>query len=177
MNRKESLFLFLRYILIFILGLNIYVIYDIFTPITSYFSFFVLNLFYSEVSLQGTSIILKENILQLIPACIAGSAYYLLFMLNLSTPMSLLIRIKSLLFIFLSFLFINILRIFIFSSLFVSGFKYFSLAHQITWYLGSTILVVLIWFANVKLFSIKSIPVLADFFSLYIDTKSKTKKI
>ena len=64
--------------------------------------------------------------------------------------------------IFLIFLGINILRILIFSILLVSGFQYFDVAHQASWYLGSTLLVIVVWFANVKIFNIKSIPVYTD---------------
>ena len=112
-------------------------------------------------------------IIDLIPACIAGAAYYLLLILNLTTPMKLNKRLRSMLFLFATFLILNIIRIVIFSVLLANGYSYFDLAHKITWYFTSTALVVLIWFSNVKLFKIKQIPVYTDFKIIYKKIRGK----
>lgn len=163
-NKKEALNIVFRYIVLLIIGLiGIKLLYLIFAPLTIYPVFFVLKLFYSQTILEGAKLTIGNKILNIIPACIAASAYYLLFILNLSTPMSAKTRAKSIVLAIFSFLFLNILRIIIFSALFIAGYSYFDLAHKLFWYFGSTLLVAAIWFANVYLFKIKSIPIYTDF--------------
>ena len=98
---------------------------------------------------------------------------YLLLILNLTTPMRLNKRLKSILFLFSTFLILNIIMILIFSFILESGYNSFDLAHEFTWYFTSTTLVVLIWFSNVKLFKIKKIPVYSDFKSIYEKIRRK----
>lgn len=165
MRKEGAYYLLGRYILAFILALpNLFLFYLVFTPLTIYPVLLLLKLFYgSSVYLfQQSSIIVSEKLIDLVQACIAGSAYYLLLILNLSTPMHLRTRIKSLIFLFVSFLLINIIRIIVFSVLFISGYQYFDATHLWVWYLGSTFLVVCIWFVNIKIFRIKSIPFYTD---------------
>ena len=162
----------IRYISLLVLGLgNLFIFYLIFTPLTIYP---VLDLicdiaanffsFLKNIACMNTTIFFKGYFASIIPACIAGSAYYLLLILNLSTPMSKKQRLKSIFFIMSSFLFLNILRIFGFALLYANkGFELFNIAHVAFWYFGSTILVIIIWFANVFLFNIKSIPIYSDF--------------
>lgn len=176
MKKKEAIFLFFRYLLLLIIGINFSLIYKIFTPITASLSSLILKLFYPDAILQETIILLKNHTITLIPACIAGAAYYLFLLLNLSTPMSLTSRIKSLFFLIFSFLFINVLRIVLFAVLFVQDYTYISFTHQIAWYGGSTILVILLWFVNIKMFSIKSIPFISDLKSMISDIKNKKTK-
>ncbi len=165
---KDISFIFLRYLILLALALfNLYLIYLIATPITIYPVFFILKLFYSSVLLKGTTIIFGESAISLISACIAGSAYYLLLLLNLSTPMAPIKRLKSLSFVLFTFLMLNILRISIFSALFASGFAYFDITHRFVWYFGSTIMVVAIWFLSVYLFKIKEVPVYSDMSALF----------
>jgi exosortase/archaeosortase family protein len=177
MNIRESFNLLVRYIILVLVAFpSIYLFYALFTPLTIYLSYFVLNLFY-DIALSGNTFVLNGYSIGLIPACIAGSAYYLLLILNLTTPMNLKTRLKSISFLFLSFLALNILRLVLFSFLFVQGFQYFDVAHKMTWYLGSTLLVVVLWFVNVSLFKIKSIPVYTDLKSLFKEAFSKGKNI
>ncbi len=157
--------LLIRYLILILLGLrNLFLFYAIFTPLSIYPVLGILDLIYDEAYLiEGTSKIFFNDIYaDIIPACIAGSAYYLLLILNLTTPMKIKRRLKSILFLFGSFLVINILRIVIFGILFSEGYKYFDLAHRSVWYFGSTILIVLIWFWNVRVFNIKEVPVYSD---------------
>ncbi|MEK6893161.1 MAG: pacearchaeosortase [Nanoarchaeota archaeon] len=166
MNYKEMGFLISRYFILMLLAINsLYLFYAVFTPLTLYPSYLVLKSIYSNAILNAGigTISFGEDSIELIQACIAGAAYYLLIILNLTTPMSLKMRIKSIFFLILTFLFLNITRIVVFSVLFLNGAGYyFDLAHKLVWYAGSTILIVLLWFANVKLFNLQTVPVYTD---------------
>jgi exosortase/archaeosortase family protein len=102
---------------------------------------------------------------------VAGSAYYLLLIFNLSIPnIKFSERVKMICFAFVSFLIINIIRIVILASIFVLRPDLFDISHKLSWYVGSIILVVGIWFIEVKKFNIKDIP-------FYSDIKNMSKKI
>jgi exosortase/archaeosortase family protein len=163
MNSKEVLGLITRYGLLIILAIpNLNLFYLIFTPLTVYPVFFIIKFLYGAVYLPGNIIFFKGYYASIVPACVAGAAYYLLLILNLSTPMNLRKRSISIIILIISFLFLNILRITIFAMLFSIGYKYFDLTHTLTWYIGSTLLVALIWFGNVYTLKIESIPVYTD---------------
>jgi hypothetical protein len=171
-------YVFLRYILLIILSLgNLWLFYFIFTPLTVFPSFFVLEQIYLDLAYyyDNARIVIGSSSIELIGACIAGSAYYLMCILNLTTPMALGKRFKSLAFLFAGFLVFNIARIVIFSILFVNDYKYFPQAHEFSWYFLSTLLVVGLWFINVKIFRIENIPIYSDFKMLI--EKIKIKKI
>src|SRR3989338_230094 len=75
-----------RYALIILSSLNgLAFFYLFFTPLTLSLLNLLLRLF-SIGSLNGSFIITHSDTFQIISACIAGSAYFLLFFLNLSTP-------------------------------------------------------------------------------------------
>lgn len=174
MNKLSDLII--RYAILLILGLNgLFIIYFLISPITIYLSFFALNII-SNATLSGNSIFFRGIQINLIPACIAGSAYYLLLILNLTTPMDKKTRTKSLLFIIGLFFILNILRIIVFSILFSNKYSYFDFAHESTWYIGSTILIMVIWFANVRIFKINHIPIYSDMRLIYKESESKKIK-
>ncbi len=152
-----------RYLILVLLGANLYIFYLIFTPLTVYSVFFILKLFYS-VTLSGT-LITFENCpaIELVRACIAGSAYYLLLILNLTTPMNLKKRILSIIFSFSALFIINVFRIVLFSMLFLYSFSLFQPTHLFFWYVLSSIIVAGIWLINIKIFRIKKIPAYSDF--------------
>ena len=162
----------IRYFILILVALpNLFLFYAIFTPITIYSVYFLFEIFF-DVTLFGNIIFIKFFRIELIEACIAGAAYYLLFILNLATPgIKTGKRIKLILFSFLTFLIINILRIFFLGLMFLAGSSLFDITHQIFWYLGSTLFVVLIWFAEVKLFKIKQIPFYSDLKYLLQESK------
>ena len=147
---------------------SFWIFYFIFTPLTIYAVYFTLNLFF-DVLLNGNVIILNGQIsIEIIPACVAGSAYYLLLVLNLSIfKIKLSDRLKMISLSFLAFFIINVFRIFILSTILLSSFTLFVISHKIFWYLLSTVFVVGIWFWEVKLFKIKEIPFFSDFKFLY----------
>jgi exosortase/archaeosortase family protein len=172
---KKFISILIRYSILIITAIpNFWIFYFIFTPLTLYPVYFLLNIFFSA-SLTGTTIFINNLPIELIPACIAGAAYYLLLILNLSVPsIKLKKRIKMILFSFTFLLALNILRIFSLSLILLSGNSLFDITHKLFWYLGSTVFVVGIWFIEVKLFKIKNIPIYSDIKFLY--KKSILKK-
>ncbi len=180
MNNKEAIILAIRYIVLVVLGFAL--IYGklfeiIFTPLTFWPVLGILHLFYDNVaSLPGYVISYANVYAGIIPACIAGAAYYLLLILNLTTPMKAMKRAWSILFLVGAFLIFNIMRIVIFAAVAASRSNYFDAAHMMMWYFGSTVMVVIIWFLTVWLFKIKEIPVYSDMKSLYEDAVPRRRK-
>jgi exosortase/archaeosortase family protein len=152
-----------RYIILFILMFSLGLIYWIFTPLTIYSVGGLLKLIFENVLIQGNIIVIEfENYIEIIPACIAGSAYLLLLILNLSVPMKFKKRIYSILFSFGLLFVLNVLRIFILSIMYANGNEFFDITHKVFWYGLSTVFVVGIWFLMVYIFKIKEIPVYSD---------------
>ncbi|MBU4070139.1 MAG: pacearchaeosortase, partial [Nanoarchaeota archaeon] len=111
-SQKELFDIAARYIILILISFSgLWIFYFIFSPITIYLTAFLLKIFF-QTSVIGDVIVLKNHFLiQMINACVAGSAYYLLFILNLSIPkINLKKRIKMICFAFGSFLVVNILR-------------------------------------------------------------------
>jgi len=160
--------MFLRYIILIVIAIpNFFIFYLIFTPLTIYPVFYLINLF-ANATIYGKVISFNEQTIEIVGACVAGSAFYLLTILNLSTPnIKLKKRIYMLLISYLIFLIINILRIVLLSFLLYTGSPYFDVTHKILWYSLSTIFVLVIWFSEVKYFNIKSIPAYSDVKYLY----------
>jgi hypothetical protein len=171
-----------RYSILLIIGISNLVLgfnglfYLVFTPLTIYPVFSILNYIYGALFIEPNVIFFKGYFANITPACVAGSAYFFILILNLITPMSFSKRMRSLLFIWTSFLILNILRIVVFSSLVFRGYKYFNITHLSTWYFGSTLMVVLLWFGSVKIFDIKTIPAYSDFSYLINTIKHDSKK-
>ncbi|MEM3122305.1 MAG: pacearchaeosortase [Candidatus Pacearchaeota archaeon] len=162
-----------RYIFLAVIGIgNLWIIYKVLTPLTIYPVFYILKLFYST-NISGISIIVDNVTINLIESCIAGSAYYLILILNLSTPMENKKRLYSLIYLFAVFLGFNIIRIIVLSSLFLSNYQFFDITHKFFWYGLSTIFVVIIWFSAIYIFEIKEIPIYSDvnYFMKYIKNK------
>lgn len=165
-----------RYLILLIIGIiGLRFFYFIFSPLTIYPVYFLLNIFFNA-SLSSNIITINSNLIEIIGPCIAGSAYFLLLILNFSTrDIKLKKRITLLLFSFLLLLIVNIIRIFFLSLLLISGFSFFDLAHKLFWYAGSIIFVVGIWFLSIKIFKIKKIPFYSDIIFL-LKSGKKTKK-
>ncbi len=167
MIKKEYINIIARYSIILLASFPLFsLFYIIIAPLTIYLVYFLLNLFYSNthnISLISDTIFIGSNQIQIIPACIAGLAYYLLFVLNISTPnIKLNKRIKMIFFSFLLLLIINITRIFILSIMIINNYSSFEIIHKILWYSLSAVFVVLIWFYVIKIFNIKQIPIYSD---------------
>ena len=160
---KEGILITLRYLILLALMFFLPLIYKIFTPPTIYLSAGLLKLAFYQVGINQNIIILNsQTFIQIIPACVAGSAYLLLLILNLAVPMKAKKRIYSIILSFLFLLTLNVLRIFLFSALFERKFLLFDFVHKLFWYVLSTIFVIGIWFLIVKMFSIKEIPIYSD---------------
>ena len=163
-NQLEYIYnLFVRYLVALFLPINsLAIFYFVFTPLTLYLSYWLIKLFY-PITMQG-NLLGNGHTIQIINACIAGSAYYLLALLNLTTKgISWLTRIKAFIFGSISLLILNILRIVILALvLFAFGIKTFNQIHIGFWIIGSTLFVVFIWLATIKFFRIKEIPVYSD---------------
>ena len=161
-----------RYFLIILVGLgNLYLFYKIFFPSTFYLSYLLLSLFGETTVFPNVSIILFNQVsIEIIKACVAGSAYYLLFILAMSIPnVKISKRILLILFSFAVLLLVNSIRILLMGI--VAQTIYFESLHMFFWYVLSTIFVVGIWFLSVKLFKIKEIPVYSDVKYLIEKTK------
>ena len=177
MNKQSKKFagLFLRYLIILVAGLgNLFIFYKFFTPLTAKTIALILN-FFSKTTAIGSTIISKNIIIELIPACIAGSAFYLLFILIFATPnIKPNKRAQIILFSFISLFILNILRILVLVSIATS--TYFEATHKIFWYGVSTIFVIGIWALSVKLFKIKDIPVYTDLRTIIKSINKSIKK-
>ena len=170
MERKNSIrgliFRYLLLVLVAMIGFKIF--YFIFLPLTIYPLYFLFKIFL-EINLVGNVFFIGNLSIGIIGACVAGSAYSLLFILNLSIPnVKISKRLKMIGFSFGIFFLINILRIFVLSLMYVTDSSWFEIAHKLFWYLGSTLFVILIWFWEVYLFKIKSVPIYTDLKHLYL---------
>jgi exosortase/archaeosortase family protein len=178
--KKELTGLAIRYLVMVLVALpNLWLFYTIFTPLTIYPTYFLLNLFF-DVTLSGNILTIMSSSnyfpIEIVSACVAGSAYYLLLILNLSTPNILIKRrLKIIGESFLILLILNILRIFLLSILHVSGSDLFNITHQVFWYLANILFVVGTWFLMVRNYKIKEIPFYSDIRFL-TGLKKKTKK-
>jgi exosortase/archaeosortase family protein len=156
--------IFIRYIflltLVFIVTLRSE---NFFFYITVYPALFLLKFFLNNVSLYGKTLVINfDAAIEVVPACLGVSAYILLLILNLTTPLTIKKRICSLLFSFLILLLFNIIRITFFSALVYYNKYFFDLTHKIFWYILSTFFVIAIWFLTVKLFKINETPICSD---------------
>jgi len=174
---KKILGLFTRYAALILLGLgNLYIIYKILTPLTVIVLNITLSIFTSPI-LTDNVIQFGTTVIQIIPACVAGSAFYLLLILILSTadvkPET---RAKAIITALAMFFVLNILRILILIPM--AGTSYFETAHWIFWHIISTIFVVVVWISVVKIHKIKSIPVYSDvkYIGSLIKSTKKTKR-
>lgn len=170
--KENAFYILLRYIFLALIGINLSLFYLAFTPLTIYPVKFLLSAYY-KVAVSGNTLFISNISIKLVDACIAGSAYYLLLLLNFSVPMGIRKRALSLIFSFLLFLFINIIRIFLFSLLFLGSFQYFDIIHLAFWYILSGLIVFLVWIFTIKIFSIKEIPFYSDIRFIYKLTKHK----
>lgn len=162
MTNKKIIRLFLRYLTILILGIgNLYIIYKILTPLTIHTTNILINIIV-PTTLTGNIIQFGQTTIQIVPSCVAGSAFYLLLVLLFTTadvkPKTRLYAISTAVAIFFA---LNITRILILVYLIPS--PNFETIHWIFWHTVSTIFVIATYFITIKLYKIKSIPVYSDF--------------
>lgn len=162
-TNKNLVLMLLRYLFLLVLGSFILspAFNKIMLILTIYPVNFLLNLFYESIVMSPLILVEKVSV-ELIPACLAISAYLLLVSLNLLVSMKPLKRILSLIFSVLLLLLCNVIRIFILTILIIKDVAYYDIIHKFVWYFLSTILVIGIWFLTAYLFKIKEIPVYSD---------------
>jgi exosortase/archaeosortase family protein len=174
-KKNEVLGLILRYGLIFLSVFLIPLFYVILKPLTVYCLYFIMQFFY-KVGVNGNILgfFVSGNLfnVEIIDACVAGSAFFLLLILNLSTKnLGVLKRIWLFLFeAALLFLF-NLIRLLVIIPLYLNGSALFPIVHELFWYVLSIAFVVLIWLFGAWVFRIREIPVYSDI--CWIIRKSK----
>lgn len=169
--------LFTRYFLLLLAGMgNLYIFYKILTPITVRSAGAIISLF-TRTTVIENMIFAKGVIIEIVPSCVAGAAFYLLFLLIFSTAevkpkkrFMAIMTATAILFL------LNITRI-TFLTLIVDK-AYFPITHWVLWNLASTIFVVAIWFFIVKIYQIKQIPVYSDikYLASLIKPQKKSKR-
>ena len=174
-DSKKILNLFSRYLAVLILGTsNLYLIYKILTPLTIHTANLSIKIFTPTVLVENI-IQFNQTIIEIAPSCMAGSAFYLLLALILSTaniqPKT---RFKAVLTALTVLFVLNIIRILILASL--TATPNFETIHFIFWHIVSTAFVVTIYIATIKYYKIKSVPILSDLKYLKGLTKTKHKK-
>jgi len=164
--KKEIAGILIRYIVALLISLIAFFIplfSFIFKPLTVWPTVFFLRAFYDVVFNNLTSIVVHGHNILFVEACIAGSAYFLLLILNLLTRG---INLKKRIFIFvfgaLLLLVMNILRLLVLIPLIVEEKIIFELIHKVFWYGISTGYVIIIWILSVFIFKIKNIPFISD---------------
>lgn len=158
---KEILF---RYFFLLALGLLFSfsgIFYNLLLPLTMLPLNAILGIFYDS-SVAGNFIYLSGIQIEIIPACVAVSAYFLLLILNLSVYMPAKKRAYSLLFSFFLLLLLNIIRIFLLAILLLESIAGFEAIHKLSWYFLSIVFVVGIWFLAVRTFKISAVPFYTD---------------
>lgn len=158
---KTLFFILLRYFFVLFLGLgNLFLIYKVFSFPTIFVSYKFLS-FFGETYYIDNIIIFNDSLIEIIGACVAGSAYYLLLILSMSFPLKPKKRFFLITFLIGIFFIINILRIVF--MVFILKTEYFEKLHFLIWNFFSIALVVCLWFLGVWLFKIKEIPFYKDF--------------
>ncbi len=150
------------------------IIYFVMTPLTIYSSFRILDVFFKNIWISDNIIVIGFDKIQIIDPCVAGSAYLLLLILNLSVPMNWKKRFYSILFSFSLLLVLNVLRIVLLAVLYSFDSIFFDFTHKLFWYVLSSVFVIGIWFLVVKIFSIKEVPFYSDI--KYFLKRIKSKK-
>ena len=169
MKKVGVSFIFLRYLSLILLGPIIFssnLFYSLFLKLTIYPISWLLSL-YSTSLVAFDIIVIQGSRIEIIAACVAVSAYFLLIAINLLTPMKPLKRLGSLVLSCLLLLLFNILRIFLLTLLYLHNYDHLNLVHKTLWYTLNLLIVVLIWFFMVWAFKIKNVPIFSDFMAIW----------
>tara|TARA_Y100000310_G_scaffold339719_1_gene433302 strand:- start:850 stop:1359 length:510 start_codon:yes stop_codon:yes gene_type:complete len=153
----------IRYALTLVLTIYHSVFYTVFAPLTVYITYYMLTIF-TNPALTETTITFNSHSFTFIPACTAALAYLILTILIFTTKnIKLLIRLKMILVGFISILALNIARILILMLIYNNfGEAAFNTVHLLFWHILSTLFVILIWLALIKIYKIKAIPIYSD---------------
>lgn len=172
---KKITNLFARYFIILLIALgNFYILYKILTPLTLHATNQILSIFTTTFLIENT-IHLKHVIIEIAPACVAASAFYLLIALLLSTSdIKFKTRIYAIITAIAILFALNIARIVALTPF--TNQPYFETLHWIFWHLISIIFVLVTYLLTIKIYKIKSTPIYSDFKYLKSLTKQKRKK-
>jgi exosortase/archaeosortase family protein len=174
--KYNPILILVRYVVLVVCVFSLPWIYKILTPLTVFPVLFLLKIFIGNVFLKGAILVVNlKPLIEIIPACVAGSAYLLLVILNLSVKMAPKKRTYSLILSLLILLILNIVRIFSFSVLYIKTSPIFDLTHVLFWYVLSIVFVIAIWFLMVRLFLIREIPFYSDIKTLIKDIRKNKK--
>lgn len=148
----------------------------IFTALTVYGSYLLLLPFFN-ILVKDSFLIVNGFPFEIIEACVASLAYYLLWVLCLLTKdINIKIRAKIILYGFLLIFGMNIFRIFLLVMIaFKYGFYWFSVVHLAFWNFVSGVYVALVWIFLVRHYKIHSIPIYDDIKTIYRMGFSKKK--
>jgi len=140
------------------------IFYESLKPLTIWGSFFSLSLFESGLSIGTSTISAGIQSFEFVHACIASSAYFLLFILIISTKD---IRfIKGINMMLLGSLLILLMNIFRIDLLILASLKFgkvwFDAIHMIFWKFLSTIYVAMVWIFLIWKFKVRNIPGYSD---------------
>ena len=102
-EKRKVVSIVIRYSVLLFFGIFLSLFYKFFLPLTIFPSFLLLGIIY-EAIIVGNTIVVNGFLIEIVSACVAGSAYYLLLILNLTTKMKAKKRIYSLGFSFSSLL-------------------------------------------------------------------------
>ncbi len=148
---------------------NLYeLFYKIIFPITTYPAYFFIKMAY-PANLINNTIFIGGNMINIIPACIAGMAYSLLLFLILFTKGISLNKSLKMFFIGAGLILImNILRIdLLIFVLMEFGSDLFEKMHMVFWNFVSGVYVAMVWIYLVKKFKVKNIPIVSDIKELH----------
>ncbi|HLD12966.1 MAG TPA: pacearchaeosortase [Candidatus Nanoarchaeia archaeon] len=165
----KGLDIIIRYIFAVMLAASASWLLIVISPLTWWFSASITKVMYA-VTLVGDGLLVKDVVLQFIPACAAIPAYVLLGLLVLTTR-GLSWGNRWLLFLLGSFwvFVINIVRIVVLIIVRIElGKNFFNVVHLFFWHIAASIIVVGIWWWLVKRFHIQSTPVIDDAKELWL---------
>ncbi|MEK6871644.1 MAG: pacearchaeosortase [Nanoarchaeota archaeon] len=166
-KQKKIVLISLRYLFLLAIVFALPILYTLLTVPTVFPVLILLKLMYTQVEFIEPIIIIDAvTFIEIVPACIAGSAYLLLIILNFSIPLHLRKRMHVLFFSLAMFFILNVTRIILLSIWYHEKFSFFNSVHLVLWYVLSTILVIAIWLFTIKIFSIKEIPFYTDLMQL-----------
>jgi exosortase/archaeosortase family protein len=172
-DSKKVFYLSVRYLFVILASTgNFYLFYKLMTTPTVAAVAAALRPFF-DILVVDNYIYVRGVVTEIVPSCVAGSAYFLLFFLVLSTadikPVK---RMAVLAFSFATLFIFNIARMVF--LVFIIHKPYFDTVHFVLQNLLLTVIVVAIWIGITSTVGIKTIPVYSDMKHLYSLTKKQT---
>jgi len=151
-----------RYALFFmVLSFGLTFVERLLTAPTIYTLYKTLRLIYPEVILENIYIFVNGHLFEISSICMMGAVYWFLLLLVLATAnLRLSTRVLSIALAWLAVFVFNIIRMILLISIVNSS--YFDSSHWIFENIIAAIVLVLIWWAIVRLYHIESVPFYSD---------------